>query len=80
MSIIAPKPGEDPTRDRLMTYATSNKVGLQLLPLDGNPHRSVALIAHPSGVSSLCSSYNGQHVFTAGGGDASVHMWSVNSK
>ena len=27
------------------------QVGLQILPLDGNPHKAMALIAHPSHVS-----------------------------
>lgn len=40
-------------------YMTEDKVGLIIMPLDGNPHNSMALIAHPSGVgrsiaSSLC--------------------------
>lgn len=35
---------------RYMAYATRDKVGLQILPLDGNPHNAVALIGHPDGV------------------------------
>lgn len=34
-----------------MAYVTNDKVGLQILPLDGNPHKSAGLIAHPHGVS-----------------------------
>ena len=36
---------------RYMAYVTNDKVGLQILPLDGNPHKSAGLIAHPHGVS-----------------------------
>ena len=32
-------------------YITHDKVGLITLPLDGNPHSSMALVAHPAGVS-----------------------------
>ena len=34
-----------------MAYVTADKVGLQIMPLDGNPHKSAGLIAHPHGVS-----------------------------
>ena len=33
-----------------LAYITDNKVGLNILPLDGNPHNAMALIAHPQGV------------------------------
>ena len=38
---------------RYMAYATEDKVGMHILPLDGNPHNSMALIAHPNGVCNL---------------------------
>ena len=39
-------------KDKLMFYQTaSQQVGLIKMPLDGNPHRVMALIAHPSEVS-----------------------------
>ncbi|XP_078482961.1 cilia- and flagella-associated protein 251-like [Ciona intestinalis] len=80
MSIVPTTPSRDPSEHRLLTYATSDKIGLQLLPLDGNPHRSASMIAHPSGVSRLACSNDGGFVFTAGGVDSTVHMWSVNAK
>eukprot|EP00795_Rhopilema_esculentum_P015460 gene15460-6711_t len=57
----------------------NNQVGLQRLPIDGNPHKSMALIAHPGQVYDLACSYNGKYVFTAGGPDCSVLMWDVNT-
>ncbi|KAL8575873.1 hypothetical protein ACOMHN_014878 [Nucella lapillus] len=60
-------------------YITEDKVGLIIMPLDGNPHNSMALIAHPSGVSNIVVSHDGSYVFTAGGADASVHMWEINT-
>ncbi|KAK2172977.1 hypothetical protein NP493_913g01059 [Ridgeia piscesae] len=64
---------------RYMAYVTNDKVGLQILPLDGNPHKSAGLIAHPHGVSNLAVSYDGKKVFTAGGSDAIVFMWDIST-
>ncbi|XP_070205737.1 cilia- and flagella-associated protein 251-like isoform X2 [Littorina saxatilis] len=60
-------------------YMTEDKVGLIIMPLDGNPHNAMALVAHPSGVAAMSISHDGRYIFTAGGTDATVHMWEVNS-
>ena len=71
-------PNTDGTDRYYMGYITENKVGLQILPLDGNPHKAMALIAHPSHVSNVICSHDGQYLFTAGGSDACVIMWKVD--
>ncbi|NXG76599.1 CF251 protein, partial [Baryphthengus martii] len=67
----------DPQK-RYLVYITKDKVGLQILPIDGNPHKSSAFICHPDGVSDLACSYDGRYVFTAGGDDCTVMKWEVN--
>ncbi|NXA17425.1 CF251 protein, partial [Ibidorhyncha struthersii] len=67
----------DPQK-RYLVYITKDKVGLQILPVDGNPHKSSAFICHPDGVSDLASSYDGRYIFTAGGNDCAVMKWEVN--
>ncbi|XP_015760219.1 PREDICTED: WD repeat-containing protein 66-like [Acropora digitifera] len=74
--ITLPSYEDRPTR--YLAYITLDKVGLQCLPLDGNPHKTMALIAHPEGVRNLVCSYDGKYVFTAGGEDCSVLMWEIN--
>jgi Ca2+-binding EF-hand superfamily protein len=54
-------------------------VGLVKLPLDGNPNKSMALIAHPGEISCICSSFDGKYLLTAGGSDRSVKLWTVNT-
>ena len=62
-----------------LLYATSKKViGLIQLPLDGNPHKTMGLIAHPDEVQDICASADGKYVFTCGGSDLAVNMWYVD--
>ncbi|XP_064647461.1 cilia- and flagella-associated protein 251-like [Lineus longissimus] len=70
-------PGSDTDR-RYLAYITSDKVGLSIMPLTGNPHNAMTLIAHPGKISNLACSYDGTYIFTAGGADATAHMWSTN--
>ena len=48
------------------------------LPLDGNPHKTMGLIAHPDEVQDICASADGKYVFTCGGADLAVNMWHVD--
>ena len=48
------------------------------LPLDGNPHKTMGLIAHPDEVRDICASSDGKFVFTCGGDDLAVNMWKVD--
>lgn len=54
MTVIPAKGQEDHC---YAAYVTEDKVGLSILPMDGNPHNAMALIAHPSGVYILKISY-----------------------
>lgn len=73
---LVPVPRGDRAQ-HLLAFSTDNKVGIALCPLDGNPHQSMALIAHPAAVTNVVSSHDGTTLFSVGG--ASVHMWGVNA-
>ncbi|XP_042297325.1 cilia- and flagella-associated protein 251 [Sceloporus undulatus] len=75
--VLPVKEGDDPQK-RYLAYITKDKVGLQVLPVDGNPHKSSAFICHPAGVCNLACSYDGRHLFTAGGSDSTVMKWDIN--
>ncbi|KFV58598.1 WD repeat-containing protein 66, partial [Tyto alba] len=77
IQILPTKNATDPQKCYL-AYITKDKVGLQILPVDGNPHKSSAFICHPDGVSDFASSYDGRYIFTAGGNDCTVMKWNVN--
>ena len=64
---------------KYLVYSTNKKViGLIKLPMDGNPNKTMGLIAHPNEVSDICCSKDGKYVFTCGGKDLAVNMWKVN--
>ncbi|XP_025745634.1 cilia- and flagella-associated protein 251 isoform X2 [Callorhinus ursinus] len=63
---------------RYMVFINRDKVGLQILPVDGNPHKTSAIICHPSGVAGMAVSRDGCYAFTAGGQDRSVVQWEIN--
>lgn len=63
---------------RYLVFINKDKVGLQILPVDGNPHKTCAIVCHPNGVAGLALSYDGHFAFTAGGQDRSVVQWKIN--
>jgi hypothetical protein len=51
-----------------LAYATERKViGLIKLPVDGNPHKTMGLIAHSGRIADICVSKDGKYIFTCGG-------------
>jgi len=65
--------------DQFMLYATHEKVlGLVQLPLDGNPNKSMGLIAHPGQIAAISVDYQGQYAFTCGGSDLTVNQWLID--
>ncbi|XP_050002562.1 cilia- and flagella-associated protein 251 isoform X1 [Alexandromys fortis] len=63
---------------RYLVFINKDKVGLQILPVDGNPHKTCAIVCHPSGVAGMALSYDGRYAFTSGGQDCSVVQWEIN--
>ena len=69
-------PGQE---EKYLIYSTAKKViGLIKMPLDGNPNKTMGLIAHPNNIADFCASADGRYLFTCGGEDLSVKMWSID--
>jgi hypothetical protein len=59
-------------------FSTPNRIiGIGHFPLDGNPDKTMGIVAHPGEISSIAVSYDGKYVFSAGGSDLTVNMWTL---
>lgn len=64
---------------KYVAYSTKEKIiGIIKLPQDGNPNKTMGLIAHPEKISSITTSSDGKFIFTSGETDLTVNMWTVN--
>jgi len=65
---------------KFYAYSTASKViGIGCLPLTGNPSEVMGIVAHPSTITSISVSFDGRFLFSSGGSDLSVNMWSIDS-
>jgi cilia- and flagella-associated protein 251 len=86
VSILLPLAPESPSNNDsdakpFAAYACAEKViGLCKMPFDGNPAKSMGIIAHPGPISALCSSGDAYNLATAGGPDCTVNLWSIHSE
>jgi WD40 repeat protein len=79
--VLPKRVGSEIAPSQYLVYSTHEKcVGLVRLPLDGNPNKAMALIAHPGQISGLVSTFDGKYLLTAGGADRSVNLWSVTTE
>ena len=63
-----------------VAYSTAHQVvGVMAWPLDGDPNKSLALIAHPGKVVGMNLSHDGCKLVTAGADDGSIMIWQVLS-
>jgi len=63
-----------------LVYSTREKViGLIKLPLDGNPNKSMGLIAHPGEISNITTTQNGKYLLSAGSEDMTVNVWAIDT-
>ncbi|KND03187.1 uncharacterized protein SPPG_09006 [Spizellomyces punctatus DAOM BR117] len=80
LAVVNKKDGQGGEDDNtFLAYMTTDKViGLIKLPLDGNPHKSMGLIAHPGAIAALVPTPTGSHLLTVGCDDGVINLWSIN--
>uniref|UniRef100_A0A0G4H590 Cilia- and flagella-associated protein 251 n=1 Tax=Chromera velia CCMP2878 TaxID=1169474 RepID=A0A0G4H590_9ALVE len=72
--------GKSADDEGVLLYSCWQKVlGLVLKPLDGNPSKSMALIAHPGTVAAMAVDCTGKYAFTCGGEDCTVNQWAIDT-
>ena len=61
-----------------LAYTTSERVvGLMAWPMDGDPAKTMGLIAHPGSITSMAVSYDGRKLLTASGEDGTLAVWDI---
>eukprot|EP00656_Telonema_subtile_P052963 TRINITY_DN7525_c0_g1_i1.p1 TRINITY_DN7525_c0_g1~~TRINITY_DN7525_c0_g1_i1.p1 ORF type:complete len:888 (-),score=271.02 TRINITY_DN7525_c0_g1_i1:169-2832(-) len=72
-------PAFDGGQGNCLAYSTKQKViGLVQFPLDGNPNKTMGIIAHAGEISDMAVSYDGRYIITAGRDDYCVNVWSAH--
>lgn len=69
---------EQPGEKHYIAFITEDKIGLTVLPLDGNPHNTTALLAHCDGASNVVSCPRSKFLFSVGG--KVCRMWEVKAE
>ncbi|XP_015177517.1 PREDICTED: WD repeat-containing protein 66-like [Polistes dominula] len=60
-----------------MVFSTDKEIGLQSLPLDGNPYTSLGLTGHPCKITGFTVDCKNNIAFTMGYKDSCVLMWKI---
>ncbi|CAG5011460.1 unnamed protein product [Parnassius apollo] len=61
-----------------LLFATKNIIGLQKMPLDGNPWKHIGLLGHPIEVTQMCYREDHGALFTIGAKDSCVTQWAAD--
>jgi WD40 repeat protein len=76
--VINPENANSEFEDQYLAYQCEEKiVGIIKLPVDGNPDKTMGLIAHPGTIASIACSGDGKRFFTCGGDDQTINIWEI---
>ncbi|XP_013141215.1 PREDICTED: WD repeat-containing protein 66-like isoform X2 [Papilio polytes] len=69
---------DDDEGAQYLLFATKTVVGLQKMPLDGNPWRHIGLLGHPIELIEVCYREDVGILFTIGAKDSCMTQWAAN--
>ncbi|XP_068629729.1 cilia- and flagella-associated protein 251-like [Battus philenor] len=69
---------EEEESSQYLLFATTNVIGLQKMPLDGNPWKHIGLLGHPIEITQMCYREDCGALFTIGAKDSCVTQWAAN--
>ncbi|XP_072944210.1 cilia- and flagella-associated protein 251-like [Epargyreus clarus] len=61
-----------------LLFSTKNVIGIQKMPLDGNPWKHVGMLGHPIEVINMCFREDNGVLFTIGSKDNCMTQWAAN--
>jgi hypothetical protein len=65
---------------KFIVYVVRNKLGLMDTPLDGNPHKYMAVYTHPREIIEVAVAADRDVIFTIGKYDNSVFEWQASTR
>ncbi|XP_045445689.1 cilia- and flagella-associated protein 251-like [Melitaea cinxia] len=69
---------KDGVQTQYLLFATKDVIGLQKMPIDGNPWKHVALLGHPIQIIDMCFREDNGTLFTIGAKDSCMYQWAAN--
>ncbi|CAH0604428.1 unnamed protein product [Chrysodeixis includens] len=68
----------DPANSQYLLFTSRDIIGLQKLPLDGNPWKHVGMLGHPTKLLNSCFREDLRMLFTIGARDTTMCQWVAN--
>lgn len=63
--------------ENAVAFSHKKVIGLQHLPIDGNPNKYLAMVGHPRKILFMKVSHCHKYLFTIGADDPSVYIWKI---
>lgn len=66
--------------ENYIIFSTNKSIGIQILPIDGDPLGRIGLIGSSNKIQTIRLSFNGKFLFVLSENEYSITMWDINTK